>query len=274
MSARVWIAAAALAGALLGLAAGLRLADAARPEPPPAAPTDAGDADAAAELREALRAEREESERLRAEAAELRAQVDWLLQLTPGPGAEAAAGAEPGAGEEPEAPPQAGGAFDVEALLAEGYTEREIRRLRERFDRSQMERLELRNQATREGWAGTRRFGLKLRGARNALREELGDRDYDRMLYASGRPNRVVIQDVLHDSPAERAGLASGDVIVRYGGEPVFDGLDLHGETVTGRRGATTPVDVLRDGEKIRLYVPRGPLGARLRRERRPPDPY
>jgi S1-C subfamily serine protease len=56
-------------------------------------------------------------------------------------------------------------------------------------------------------------------------------------------------------SPAERAGLQEGDVIVRLEGEPV-EGVDvLHRLLDEGRIGRPTKLDVLRGARRIDLTV-------------------
>jgi len=93
------------------------------------------------------------------------------------------------------------------------------------------------------------------------LRTELGDGDYERYRDALGLPAAIGIGSVLASSPAERAGLQSGDEIVSYGGQRVFDMDELNGLTIEGQPGETVAVDVLRDGQPIQLYLPRGPIG-------------
>ena len=48
------------------------------------------------------------------------------------------------------------------------------------------------------------------------------DDEYDRMLYASGKQNRVVLSHVLHGSPAQNAGLETGDVVLSYDDVRIF----------------------------------------------------
>jgi S1-C subfamily serine protease len=105
-----------------------------------------------------------------------------------------------------------------------------------------------------------------------AFRDELGDETYDRVLYATGRPNRTVVRDVLSQSAGRAAGLEPGDVIWRYDDSLVLLPHELQRATAAGRPGELVPLEVLRDGELERLFVPRGPLGARIERERISPE--
>jgi S1-C subfamily serine protease len=95
----------------------------------------------------------------------------------------------------------------------------------------------------------------------NALRDELGDADYERYLEALNRPTSVGVRDVLASSPAEKAGLQPGDQVTAFGGKRVFDMSDLNRLVLEGEPGQMVAIDVLRDGQPVQLYVPRGPIG-------------
>jgi len=138
-----------------------------------------------------------------------------------------------------------------------------------------LDRLYLRDQATREGWLNTPRYSEAMReinGDLNALREEVGDNAYDRYLYATGQVNRVVVGSVIAGSSAEEAGLKAGDTVLRYDDQRVFSTSELQSATTQGVAGDLVTVTVLRGEQRLRIYVPRGPLGLRLRTERQHPD--
>ncbi len=166
-----------------------------------------------------------------------------------------------------ETPPS----FDEQALRELDMAPSEITRLHERFDAFEMERLELIDRATREGWVRKPRFRQANQEHRWALQYELGNDVYDRLLYAVGQNNRVVVLDVLSFSPAEEVGILEGDEILRYDGERLFKASELVRATTEGRKGESIVVELLRNGQPLRIYLPRGPLGIRLRAERRPP---
>jgi S1-C subfamily serine protease len=65
----------------------------------------------------------------------------------------------------------------------------------------------------------------------------------------------VMVRTVEDQSPAKRAGLAEGDVIVAFGGAPVFGIDDLHRLLTAERTGVATPVRVLRRTELLELEV-------------------
>jgi hypothetical protein len=93
------------------------------------------------------------------------------------------------------------------------------------------------------------------------LRLELGEAEYERYLTALGRPTKVGVFNVLQDSPAEQAGLRSGDEILSYGGQRVFGMRELNNLTVEGTPGEPVMLEVERAGQRLQLVMPRGPIG-------------
>ena len=137
-----------------------------------------------------------------------------------------------------------------------------------------LERLELQDQAIREGWHRTERYYAELRELNQDavnFRAEIGDQAYDRYLYETGENNRVRVTSVIPGSEAELAGLAPGDVIESYGEGRIFDFTELRNSTATGERGELVPVVVRRGDLYIEAVVPRGPLGVRIEADRLPP---
>ncbi len=93
------------------------------------------------------------------------------------------------------------------------------------------------------------------------LRDELGDAAYARYLEAQGMPTSVRVTQVLSGSPANNAGLQPGDELVSYNGERVFNVGDLRELTMQGEPGQDVVIEVDRDGVRMQLTVPRGPMG-------------
>jgi len=128
--------------------------------------------------------------------------------------------------------------------------------------------LYLKDRASREGWLNTSRYRKEQREATNAYRElraEIGDAAYDRMLYALGQANRVVVRDIMQNSSAEQYGLQANDRVYEYDGQRVFTSQELN-DLVTrgGDAGALVLVRVQRDEQQLDIYLPRGPIGIRL----------
>jgi hypothetical protein len=156
------------------------------------------------------------------------------------------------------------------ALRAAGFSDTEAAYYRRRYDETAMAQLYLRDQAEREGWIGTPRYFEALRDVRqglDSLRDEMGEDAYARYLYALGQPNRVAVNRVLGGSAAQAAGLQAGDVILRYDGVRVYGAADVRRRTRAGNPGETVTVDILRDGNRIQAYLPRGPLGVSMSSE-------
>lgn len=65
----------------------------------------------------------------------------------------------------------------------------------------------------------------------------------------------VLLGDVSADSPAEKAGLKSGDIILEFGGKKVKDARHFRLEVAETRPGETVPVKILRDGKVETLEV-------------------
>ncbi|HSU54540.1 MAG TPA: DegQ family serine endoprotease [Candidatus Dormibacteraeota bacterium] len=65
----------------------------------------------------------------------------------------------------------------------------------------------------------------------------------------------ALVGDVTSDSPAQKAGLKSGDVITEFNGKKVRDSRQLKLEVARVQPGETVPVKVLRDGSTRSLEV-------------------
>ena len=74
------------------------------------------------------------------------------------------------------------------------------------------------------------------------------------------RPRGALVAEVMEDSPAQQAGLQSGDIVLAYDGEDVQLSSDL--PPMVGRTpiGETAQLTVLRGGEEIELDVEIGKL--------------
>lgn len=190
---------------------------------------------------------------------------------------ETEAGDEPEVAEpaEREVPPRAGrfrrggGGLTPERLTEAGFTTAQATAIMQRVDEMALERLNLRYQAAREGWLDTPEYRERmgeLPDTRAVLESEYGQDAYDRYLYASGRPNRVVVGDVYQGSPAADIGLQPGDMLIELDGQRVYRTDDLLSIAANGSDGASVPLVVQRDGSYVQLYVPRGPLGITARR--------
>jgi len=153
------------------------------------------------------------------------------------------------------------------ALTAAGLGPDAAADIKRRQDELAMSEMYLRDQATREQWLNTPRFNEEMAAIdaqRTSVRTEIGDDAYDRYLFALGQNNRVRVDDVLLQSPAADAGLQTGDMIVRYGDARIFAPDELVAQTRDGTVGETVRLEIIRNGERLEVDVPRGPLGLRI----------
>lgn len=277
MNRRIWLYVALLgAGAAFGaVASTLTASDPAPVDAPerrvpaaqasfarPAAGDDAAVADMLESLSTALIQESEYRLELEARISELNERVDALQAQLAAPGERRAMSRE-----FDERRRRSGQPLTVERLVEAGMNADVARALKTRLDDIAMQRLYLRDQATREGWMGEQRYreeAQRLAAAQNNIRQEFGDDAYDRYLYASGRPNRVEIQNVLENSPAAEAGLRAGDQILAYNDARTYGPGDLRRAAQGGSAGETVALQVVRNGETVTLYLPRGPLGVQM----------
>ncbi|MFZ1684979.1 MAG: PDZ domain-containing protein [Candidatus Zixiibacteriota bacterium] len=81
------------------------------------------------------------------------------------------------------------------------------------------------------------------------LTEQLGD------YFGVKNGNGVLVSDVDRDSPAEKAGIKAGDVIVAIDGEKVADSRDVRDLVQDRKVGTTASIDVLRDHKPMTLKV-------------------
>jgi hypothetical protein len=154
---------------------------------------------------------------------------------------------------------QEGAGGRAERLVQAGFEPGQAEWILQRESQLQMEALQARYEAERTGDA-TNYFQSRT-AASEALRNELGDAEYERYLAASGRPTSVAVSTVLESSPAQRAGLVPGDEIVSYDGKRIFSMSDLTRQTLEGQPGEQVVVDLRRDGVSMQVVVPRGPIG-------------
>ncbi len=158
------------------------------------------------------------------------------------------------------------GWFNEQALIDSGMGSSQASELKGHFEQLEMERLYLRDRSIRESWSREkyREAVQSLDSKEGELENQLGESMYDSYLYASGRPNRVSVTSVFPSAQAGIAGIVSGDHIIRYDNQRIYNGFDLREATTGGNAGDTVALEVERDGKTIQFYLVRGPLGIRM----------
>ena len=144
-------------------------------------------------------------------------------------------------------------------LVDGGFSEDEARRVMDLESQAQYKAMQAAHDAQRRGEPNDP--FVAMNSAQNLLRDELGDAEYERYLTAQGEPATVGVTQVLDSSPASQAGLLPGDQIVSYNGKRVFSVGDLRALTLQGNAGEDVIIEIDRDGVRMQLSLPRGPVG-------------
>ena len=147
----------------------------------------------------------------------------------------------------------------VGQLVAGGFTEGRARQILEFEEEILMAGLQAEFEARQNGenfnpWD-------RALGSQAGLRERLGDADYEKYLAAQGGPTSVTVREVIGSSPANRAGLRPGDQILSYDGKRIFTMNELRSMAFDGDPGEDVIVDIERNGQRMQLVLPRGPMG-------------
>ena len=69
------------------------------------------------------------------------------------------------------------------------------------------------------------------------------------------RSTGAVVGEVMKDSPAEKAGIQPGDVIVKFNNQPVVDVTDLRNRVAATAPGTKAPVEISRKGKTVNVTV-------------------
>ncbi len=150
-----------------------------------------------------------------------------------------------------------------------------IQRIQQQVGKNRLARLELRDKAIREDWIDTPEYIEKeqlLPRPTSGLRDQFGDQVFDQYLYASGRPNRVIVREVFSGSAAEDAGIKPNDIIITYASEVIFTMNNLQQATTEGIGGEPVLIEIQREELPFTTSVPRGPLGISMTIMRKQPE--
>ena len=147
----------------------------------------------------------------------------------------------------------------IAGLVENGYSQEEVNRLLKFEADAQLEVMQAIYEARRNG-DSLDIFSTSL-SAQSALRSKIGDQEYERFLIAQEQRTNVQIASVLDGSPGSNAGLRPGDEIISYNGERTFSMLDLRELTMGGEAGEEAIIEIDRDGVRMQLSIPRGPIG-------------
>ena len=155
----------------------------------------------------------------------------------------------------------------VENLIKAGVSGAVAEDIVQRMSQYEFQMLELHDRAKREGYAGTARFvreRRELMASSPSIQKTIGHENYDRYLYLTSQNNRVVVNQVMTNSPAEQLGVLKGDVILSYAEQKILSWRELRELTSQGVADEYVNLTVLRNEQLINILVPRGPLGVKL----------
>ena len=144
-------------------------------------------------------------------------------------------------------------------LIDGGFSEARASEIRRLEDEARMDMLMAEYEARQAGEATNP--WEQAYSYQSTLRDKLGDAEFEKYLQAQGNATVVTVREVIDSSPANRAGLRPGDEIVSYDGDRVFGMNDLRSMSFSGNRGEDVVVEVIRDGQRMQLVLPRGPMG-------------
>jgi serine protease Do len=105
--------------------------------------------------------------------------------------------------------------------------------------------MDVANQIKHKGYVSRGWLGVVIQNVTQDLADSFGLKT----------PKGALIAQVVPNSPAHRAGLKSGDIILKYNGHPIGDSGSLPplvGETTVGK---TVPLEILRDGKRKTVHV-------------------
>ena len=144
-------------------------------------------------------------------------------------------------------------------LVRGGFSEDQARRLMRQESEAQFKAMEADHLARRNGEVVD--MVGSVTNAQSTFRAAIGDEEFERYLAAQEQPTTVRISNVLDGSPGSRAGLQAGDSIVSYNGVRTFSMNDVRELTMQGNIGENVIIEIDRNGVRMQLSIPRGPIG-------------
>lgn len=147
----------------------------------------------------------------------------------------------------------------TDRLVSGGFSENRAKQILAIEDEIRMDLLQAEYEARRSG--SEQDYWDRASNYQGTMRERLGESDYEKYIVAQGGQASITVSDVIGTSPASRAGLKPGDRIVSYDGNRVYSMWELKNQAFEGDQGEDVIVDIERDGQRMQLVMPRGPLG-------------
>jgi hypothetical protein len=142
------------------------------------------------------------------------------------------------------------------------------------FEDANRELAMLESAAYQQGWGDDPSLHEQRLALRQSLQDYLGPDAFLAGLYATGMPNRLVVTKVAPGTDAASQGLRRGDVLLSVNGHRVFDKNDFGAITGSLVPGGPVQVEILRNGQSLRLLVENPGASLELYAQRVDPDNY
>jgi predicted metalloprotease with PDZ domain len=165
-------------------------------------------------------------------------------------------------------------AFRADRLRPEHLDDLPVGALRDAFTDANRELAMLEIAAHQEGWRDDPTLKEERLALRQSLLEYLGPEAYLAGLYATGRPNRLVLTNIAAGTDADSQGLQRGDVLLAVDGSRIFDEEGFAAVTASLPPGSPVTLEILRNGHSLRYVVENPRAGLRVYAQRVDPDNY
>ena len=83
------------------------------------------------------------------------------------------------------------------------------------------------------------------------------------MTQEPAEPTRLVVKGLVTDSPAQKAGILSNDILLQYDGKPVHTVKELN-DLKTQAKGDSVEIIIRREQKEMKFKLPAGPIGVFL----------
>lgn len=161
--------------------------------------------------------------------------------------------------------------FSAPALFQLGLSTRDIDYLQDHYNQLRHEKIIIDERAVQQDYVSRSRHTRELGELQDQFRQDVGEQNYDLVLYATSQMNRVQVNGVLRASIGDSFGLETGDVIYRYAEKRIFSPDSLSILTRKTDRSEYITIQVIRHGELVTLTVVGGVLGAKYEHIRTSP---
>lgn len=162
---------------------------------------------------------------------------------------------------EPSTPEHQARRFDGRALEEAGFLPHEVNDIRGRWEEAEeLVRAEREPLDPNMPDATQRDLESEQHEVDSAMRERLGDDDYDAGRFATGQNNRVEILGPLEGTVHDSAGLQRGDLVIEFDGKPIYtpaEYLELWQSKSSAGIGEII-LTIEREGELFKVVLPEG----------------